>query len=116
MLTASGYGTARLWRLRDPVVPSLLCHSRALLNIDISADGRNNNGGDPRQIRSIVVANGITINGLAIINEVVTLDKYFESHITGGPGNFVIVANDYNAYAVAIKRKLILEILGPSLV
>lgn len=84
--------------------------------IDISADGRNNNGGDPRQTRSIVVANGITINGLAIINEVVTLDKYFESHITGGPGNFVIVANDYNAYAHAIKRKLILEILGPNLV
>lgn len=84
--------------------------------IDISADGRNNNGGDPRQIRSIVVANGITINGLAIINEVATLDKYFESHITGGPGNFVIVANDYSAYSAAIKRKLILEILGPNLV
>ncbi len=84
--------------------------------IDISADGRNNNGGDPRPARSIVVANGITINGLAVINEVVTLDKYFESHITGGPGNFVIVANDYKAYATAIKRKLILEILGPNLV
>ncbi len=84
--------------------------------IDISADGRNNNGGDPRPVRNLVAANGITINGLAIINEVITLDKYFEIYITGGPGNFVIVANDYSAYATAIKRKLILEILGPGLV
>ena len=43
--------------------------------IDISADGRNNNGGDPRPIRNLVAASGITINGLAIINEVITLDK-----------------------------------------
>jgi len=84
--------------------------------IDISADGRNNNGGDPRPVRNLVAASGITINGLAIINEVITLDKYFEIYITGGPGNFVIVANDYSAYAQAIKRKLILEILGPGLV
>ncbi len=84
--------------------------------IDISADGRNNNGGDPRALRNLVAASGITINGLAIINEVITLDKYFENRITGGPGNFVIVANDYNAYAQAIERKLILEILGPNLV
>jgi len=84
--------------------------------IDISADGRNNNGGDPRPMRRIVIANGITINGLAIINEVATLDKYFEIYITGGPGSFVITANDYSAYAEAIKRKLILEILGPNFV
>ncbi len=86
------------------------------LVIDISADGRNNNGGDPRPVRDIVSASGITINGLAIINEVLTLDKYFESRIIGGPGSFVVVANDYKAYAIAIKRKLILEILGPNLV
>ena len=84
--------------------------------IDISADGRNNNGGDPRPVRNLVAASGITINGLAIINEVITLDQYFEIYITGGPGNFVIVANDYDDYAQAIKRKLILEILGPGLV
>lgn len=84
--------------------------------IDIAADGRNNNGGDPRPVRKSVGANGITINGLAIINEVVTLDKYFEIYVTAGPGNFVVVANDYKAYAEAIKRKLIMEILGPGLV
>jgi hypothetical protein len=83
------------------------------LVIDIAADGRNNNGGDPRPVRDAVVAQGMTINGLAILNEVPTLDKYFERYITGGPANFVIVANDYSAYAAAIYRKLLREIIGP---
>ncbi len=81
--------------------------------IDIAADGRNNNGGDPRPVRDAVVAQGMTINGLSILNEVPTLDKYFERYITGGPANFVIVANDYSAYSAAIFRKLMREIVGP---
>ena len=83
--------------------------------IDISADGGNNNGMKPEIARDRIVARGITINGLAIINEVPYLDKYFENHITGGPGTFVTVANEYEVYFEAIRRKLILEILGPVL-
>ena len=85
------------------------------LVLDIAADGRNNNGGDPRPMRDAVVAQGITINGLSILNEVPTLDKYFELYITGGPASFVIVANDYAAYSTAIYRKLLREIIGPRL-
>lgn len=81
--------------------------------IDIAADGRNNNGGDPRPMRDVVIARGITINGLAILNEVETLDKYFQLYITGGPANFVEIANNYEAYSVAIFRKLLREIIGP---
>ncbi len=83
------------------------------LVIDIAADGRNNNGGDPRPMRDAVIAEGITINGLAILNEVPTLDRYFELYITGGPANFVEISNDYRAYALAIYRKLLREIIGP---
>ena len=83
--------------------------------IDIAADGRNNNGGDPRPMRDAVVAEGITINGLSILNEVPTLDKYFQLYVTGGPANFVEIANDYTAYSVAIYRKLLREIVGPQL-
>ncbi len=82
--------------------------------IDIAADGRNNNGGDPTVVRQEVAALGITINGLAILNEVRTLDRYFERYIIAGPGSFVIVSNDYAAYATAIKRKLLREIIGPA--
>lgn len=80
--------------------------------VDISADGRNNTGGRPDPLRDSAAASGITINGLAILNEVPTLDKYFELHVTGGPANFVIEANDYEAYAEAIRRKILREVLG----
>lgn len=83
--------------------------------IDVAADGRNNNGGDPRPMRDAVVSQDITINGLSILNEVPTLDKYFELYITGGAANFVIVANDYSDYSAAIYRKLLREIVGPRL-
>lgn len=81
--------------------------------IDLSADGRNNRGVRPSVARDEIVAHGITINGLAVTNEWPTLDKYFEHQIVGGPSNFVIVANDYEAYAEAIHRKLLKEITGP---
>ena len=80
--------------------------------IDVSADGSNNNGREPGIARDWAIEKAITITGLAIINEVPYLDSYFKRHVTGGPGNFVMVANDYQAYRDAILRKLILEILG----
>jgi len=83
--------------------------------IDIAADGRNNNGGYPKPVRDDVAERGITVNGLAILNEVPTLDWYFEQNVIVGPGSFVVVANDYAAYADAIRRKLLREIIGPTI-
>jgi hypothetical protein len=57
----------------------------------------------------------MTINALVIINEWPTLDKYFMQHVVGGPAHFVIVANDYPAYAEGIYRKLLREIVGPGI-
>ena len=56
-----------------------------------------------------------TINGLPILNEWPTLDKYFEQQIIGGPFHFMIPANDYEAYGDAIARKLLREITGPGI-
>lgn len=83
--------------------------------IDISTDGRNNSGPAVPPVRDRVVAQGITINGLAILNEWPTLDTYFESNVAGGQGHFVIPANDYDAYGEAILRKLLREITGPGI-
>ncbi len=66
-------------------------------------------------VRDRLVAQGITINGLTILNEWPTLDTYFENNVAGGTGYFVIPANDYNAYAEAIFRKLLREITGPGI-
>ncbi|MCA3556084.1 DUF1194 domain-containing protein [Aestuariivirga sp.] len=85
------------------------------LVIDVSTDGRNNSGPPVAPVRDHVVAQGVTINGLTILNEWPTLDTYFENNAAGGPGHFVIPANDYDAYAEAILRKLVREITGPGI-
>ena len=68
--------------------------------------------------RDRVVAEGITINGLPIVNDrptfgrmpSVPLDDYYRDNVIGGPGAFVVVAEDFNSFGNAVKRKLIREI------
>jgi hypothetical protein len=83
--------------------------------IDVSSDGRNNVGPPVNTIRDQVVAKGITINAVTIMNEWPTLDVYFDKNVVGGEGHFVIPASDYTAYAEAIYRKLLREIVGPGI-
>lgn len=78
--------------------------------IDVSGDGRANDGRPLRIAREEVLAQGITINGLAILNEIPRLDVYFRDWLIGGEGAFLIVANDYNDFAQAMAEKLIREI------
>ena len=85
----------------------------ARLVIDVSSDGRNNTGPPVSLARDRIVASGITINALPILNEWPTLDVYFENQVAGGAGHFVLPANDYEAYGEAIFRKLLREITGP---
>jgi Protein of unknown function (DUF1194) len=83
--------------------------------IDLSTDGRNNNGPRLTLIRDSVVANGITINALAIANEFPELASYAEKQIAGGSGNFVMQASSYDDFGAAMLRKLIKEITGPGM-
>lgn len=78
--------------------------------IDISGDGFNNSGRTMRDGREIARAAGVTINGLAIENQVLDLGGYFEEYVITGPGAFVITADDYEDYVRAIHRKLLREI------
>lgn len=80
--------------------------------VDISADGRNNSGQEMALVRNAVVSRGITVNGLAVLDEVATLHRYFLQHVVGGRGFFVVEAKNYEAYSEAIHRKLIMEISG----
>ena len=77
--------------------------------IDISGDGRNNNGISPEAARARVVALGITINGLPVMSDDNTLHHYYQSRVVGGPFSFIEPAIDYDAFAIAIKRKLLRE-------
>ena len=78
--------------------------------IDLSGDGRSNDGRSLSRARREVLDNGITINGLAILNEIPLLADYFRKHLIGGDGAFMMTANDYSDFANAIRRKLEQEI------
>lgn len=78
--------------------------------IDLSGDGRNNDGFRLASTREEVLARGITINGLPILNELPFLDRYFRDYVIGGAGAFYVVAEDYPDFAYAMVRKLVREI------
>jgi hypothetical protein len=80
--------------------------------IDVSGDGRTNQGSQPADMRDAAVALGITINGLAILNEDPVVDGYYRANVIGGTGAFVMTAKDYESFALAILAKLIKEIAG----
>jgi hypothetical protein len=89
--------------------------------IDVSGDGANNSGEIVTVARDRAVAAGITINGLPILNgraspsgwqQIDTLDLYYRDCVIGGPGAFHIVARDFQDFARAVLRKLVLEIAG----
>ena len=74
--------------------------------IDISGDGTNNAGRDVAELRDEAVAKGVTINGLVILsdnpmswnpdhtNPPGGLDNYYRNNVIGGPGAFVMVAQE----------------------
>jgi hypothetical protein len=83
--------------------------------IDVSGDGPTNAGSDPDPVRDAAVLAGMTINGLAILNESPTLDRYYADHVIGGPDAFILTASDYDDFARAIRLKLLREIRGAPL-
>ncbi|MBL8790392.1 MAG: DUF1194 domain-containing protein [Rhizobiales bacterium] len=87
--------------------------------IDLSADSVNSWGGaGVPEARKVVLEQGITINGLAVLCRKCSsgrpvsydLEQAFEDTIIGGTGSFVVSADEPANFALAVKRKLILEI------
>jgi hypothetical protein len=80
--------------------------------IDLSGDGMANIGPPPAAVRDALVAEGITINGLAILTEEPWLDGYYDQNVVGGPGGFLVVTETFETFAGAILNKLLGEIAG----
>lgn len=89
--------------------------------IDVSGDGPNNAGPPVTSVRDELVASGITINGLPLSLphgnsngfesfSAGYLNAYYEHCVIGGPDAFVIGVDDLSLFALAIRRKLVLEI------
>jgi hypothetical protein len=86
--------------------------------IDFSGDSAGNfSGAGIEEARDKVVAAGIVINGLPILDggpDDPLLQEY-EARIIGGPGAFAIPALGRDEFVTALRRKLILEIAGTPL-
>jgi hypothetical protein len=88
--------------------------------IDVSGDGSNNSGRPVWLARDAALEVGITINGLAIINDRPNpfsrpepkLDEYYRENVVGGSGAFVMIAEDFGSFSSAILSKLIKEVAG----
>jgi hypothetical protein len=90
--------------------------------IDVCGDGTNNAGRDVTEARDDALKAGITINGLAIINDHPVswtyahvqppggLPNYYRENVTGGPSSFVLEVHDFHTFGEAMTRKLVTEI------
>jgi hypothetical protein len=78
--------------------------------IDVSGDGANNRGRPAALARDEAVHDGVGINGLPILSVEPGLDRYYYDNVIGGPGAFMIPAENYDTFADAILKKLITEI------
>jgi hypothetical protein len=97
-------------------------YEAARRTIDVSGDGTNNAGRDVKLARDEALAKGVAINGLVILSEHPLswnaehtnppggLDRYYQDNVIGGPGAFVVAAQNYETFADAILKKLITEI------
>lgn len=88
--------------------------------VDISGDGVNNSGRPVAEAREEALAQGIVLNGLAVLDRqpapfattsgLPALDAYYREEVIGGPGAFLVVAEGFPAFEAAVRRKIIREI------
>lgn len=94
------------------------CWARTL---DLSGDGKNNNGPTPEVIRKNSAFDQVTINGLVIGSddtvgrderqmEIMDLSAYYRRRVIHGPDAFIEVALGFEDYQRAMERKLLREL------
>jgi hypothetical protein len=126
---AAALDAAPISRMRRTSISSALSFSAGLFGqsefegvrrvIDVSGDGANNAGPPVALVRDELVGQGIVINGLPIMIkdtnpsgylDLPDLDIYYEDCVIGGTGAFIVTVTEPEHFAVAIRRKLVLEI------
>jgi Protein of unknown function (DUF1194) len=112
----------RQWQIGGTGLAAAIDFSAALIEklpldsarkvIDISGDGEENDNGDVNYSRKAAIAQGITINGLPILDGSRTIEAYYRYRVIGGAGSFLVPASNSKAFGVAMEQKLLREI-GP---
>jgi hypothetical protein len=82
--------------------------------VDVSGDGRETPAREVVVLmpmaRAMAIARGVTVNGLAIVNEDPGLAAWYRDNVIAGASSFVMTAADYADFSEAILRKLAREI------
>ena len=87
--------------------------------VDISGDGINNSGREVGAAREDALNQGIVLNGLAVLDRtppppglgaMQPLDEYYRERVIGGPGAFLMVADGFESFEQAVRRKIIREV------
>jgi hypothetical protein len=82
--------------------------------VDVSGDGHDNCNPATKIdiVRDALVATGVTINGLPILegDEAKTLESWYRDHVVGGPGAFLAPALGFKDFGRAMRRKFLVEI------
>ena len=102
---ALGYGATLLTRAPP-------CAQQTL---DVAGDGENNDGFGPRHAYAAFPFDGVTVNGLVVnaadFEGELTLLDFFRDQVLRGPGAFLEVAQGFDDYADAMRRKLEREVM-----
>lgn len=87
--------------------------------IDMAGDGQNNEGFPPATAYRNFAFQDVTVNGLVVnaadFEGEVGLIAYYQSQVIHGPGAFMIIANGFEDYERAMRRKLERELAPPAI-
>ncbi len=101
------------------------CAVRQVINV--SGDGCSSRGPagprstganaylSPGAARALAAEAGVTVNGLAILNEDPELAEYYRKNVITGPGAFVMAVEGFETFQDGLVRKLVREIEPMSL-
>ena len=129
--------TRMLRSVNDKIVPQIPAKALRVV-VDVSGDGPDNcNADEPiDKVRDELVSNGVTINGLPILEGAAAtaaasppggaaiaqpsfptsgglgLEDWYKAHVMGGNGSFVLPANGFGDFGRAIRQKFVIEISG----
>ena len=98
------------------------CWKRTL---DLSGDGKNNDGPGPEELKDATALQNLTINGLIVIGytgassvlpqvDIAELVAYYQRNVIRGPGAFTEVALGFVDFEHAMKKKLLRELDVPA--
>ena len=77
--------------------------------LDVSGDGRNNEGFKPKLAYRNFPLRDVTVNALTIGGQEDRLAEYYREELIKGPGSFVLEAQDFQDFERAMGMKLVKE-------